>query len=197
MGHGNGLRKLALLFLSVFSTLTLSSCASENNYDMPREWNPCYNTHEHSDFVCIEDPTVYNRTMTEGEIIKILPNKPLPFDLFDARVGFQKDMTTYKVVLYIGSPDRYFIIVLGEGARFNACCSFRNKGDIVSQCGSVRYTLYESESDLMAEAEINGVSMFARTSGSFGTNDKQEFEAILECFSWYSFNAPRIDGIRP
>ena len=107
---------------------------------------------------------------------------------------FKEDRSVYKVVLYIGSPESYTVVALGEGAVWNACCSFSEKGQNKSLCADVEYTLYEFDGELMAEAIFNNNIMYTRTFGAMG---KKDFEAILECFSWYSKGNPDLSEIVP
>ena len=191
------LRRVMLLILCVSTLMILSACISESvqmSYDTPRQWKPVYNGHKHGAFISTAVPVAFQERMAEEDIAKILPEKPLPFAVDQAIVKFKEDRSVYSVVLYIGSAENYTAVALGDGAVMNYCCSFRNKGENKSPCGNVEYTLYELDDDLMAEAVINNIPLCART---FGTIEKQEFEAILECFSWYSAGNLYLQEITP
>jgi hypothetical protein len=163
------------------------------SFETPREWTPVYNAHEHYASLGSVFPIAFTERLTEEDIAKILPEKPLPFAVFKAFVKFKEDRTVYSVVLHIDSEESRTIVVLGDGAVMNYCCQFREKGENKSPCGTVEYTLYEFD-DLLAEAVINDTAMCARTNGAMS---KQDFEAILECFSWYSSGGPDLEQIVP
>ena len=185
------------LFLGVFILLNMPACTMEATnipYDTPREWTPVYNSHQHEGFCSIADLSAFQERLTEEDLAKILPDKPLPFKVDKAIVKFKEDRTVYEVVLCIGSRESNTTVVIGDGARHNFCCSFLKKGENKSPCGNLEYTLYQVGDDLMAETDIMGANMVART---FGRMSKQDFEAILECFSWYSIGKPKIYTIRP
>lgn len=191
------LRKIMPFLLCACLVLGMAGCARESavvSYDTPREWSPVYNLHQHESFMSMASPVAFQENLTEEDLENILPEKPLPFNVDKATVRFKEDRTVYEVVLYIGSRESYTAVVFGDGSRYNFCCSFLKKGENKSPCGKVEYTLYQVDDDLIAETEIMGVNIVART---FGTMSKQDFEAILECFSWYSSGYPRIYRISP
>lgn len=194
--YGCFLRRIMLLLLCICLLTLLPACTqkpSEMSYETPREWTPVYNAHEHYASLGSVFPIAFTERLTEEDIAKILPEKPLPFAVFKAFVKFKEDRTVYSVVLHIGSEESRTIVALGDGAVMNYCCQFREKGENKSPCGTVEYTLYEFD-DLLAEAVINDTAICARTNGAMS---KQDFEAILECFSWYSSGGPDLDQIVP
>lgn len=196
------LRRFLLSLLCFCALVILPACTQqpqEMSYETPREWTPVYNVHKHCAFVSRTFPVAFQEYMTDEDIVKILPKKQLPFAVNKAIVKFREDRSVYSVVLYIGSEESYTIVVLGDGVVMNYCCLFSNKGEDRSHCGDVEYTLYEFEllpekTGLLAEAVLNDVAMCFRNNG---TMSKRDFEAILECFSWYSTGNPNLDQIVP
>lgn len=202
----NHLRKRFLLFLCFCTFLVLTACQKtipqpditeeplEISYDTTREWMPVYNAHECELFVSMVLPIAFEETLTQEDIEKILPTKPLPCDVYSGKAMYKEDGTVYGVILYIGSPEKYITMAMGEGAAQSACCALMTPGKDKSFCGDVEYTLYEHGDELMAEAAFNGTLSFARV---FKAMEKQEFEAILECFSWYPDGKPDLTQIVP
>lgn len=185
------MRKCFLLFACVCTLLSLIAC---NDYETPREWTPVYNTHRCVMFVSRAFPIAYEERLSEDDIAEILPSKQLPFEVFRGDVDFMEDRSVYNVSLYIGTKSACTVLAMGPGAIYlNACCNFRDTGE-KSICGSVEYTLYEADNKLMAEVVINDMPMFFRT---YGEVSKQEFEEILECFSWYARGKPNLSKIEP
>jgi len=185
------MRKCLLLFVCACTLLSLTAC---NDRNTPREWTPVYNTHRCLSFVSRAFPIAYEERLSEDDIAEILPSKQLPFEVSSGRVDFMEDETVYHIVLYIGTESARTVLSMGPGAIYlNACCNFHDTGE-KSICGSVEYTLYEADDRLMAATVINGTSMFFRT---YGEVDKQDFEEILECFSWYTRGKPNLSKIKP
>lgn len=185
------------LFLGVFLLLNMPACTMEATnipYDTPREWTPVYNLHEHDFFISRSIPIAFHEDLSEEDLKEILPDKPLPFEVYSAIAAFQEDGSVYSVELGIGSENGDMCVFFSRDTTLYSCCMIMNKGKYKSCCGDLEYTLYDSNGDLMAETEILGTSMFART---YGSMSKQDFEAILECFSWYSIGKPKIYTIRP
>ena len=195
--YGRGLRKCILLLICICTLLVLTACSNEPaeiSYDTPREWTPVYNDHEHGLFISPVLPGAFEEELTQEDIAKLLPSKPLPYEVYRAKVMFKEDRSVYTVVLYIDSPEAKTVVAFGEGAMWSACCAVWKKGENQSLCADVEYTLYEFDNELKAEAVINDTNMHVRTRGA---KDKKHFEAILECFSWYSKGKPDLSQIVP
>lgn len=195
--YSSSFRKTMLLLLCVCNLLVMPACTSESSdmsYDTPREWTPVYNLHEHDIFILRSIPIAFHEDLSEEDLKEILPDKPLPFEVHSAIVAFQEDGSVYSVELGIGSENGDMCVFFSRDTTLYSCCMIMNKGKYKSCCGDLEYTLYDSNGDLMAETEILGTSMLART---YGSMSKQDFEAILECFSWYSTGKPKIYSITP
>lgn len=189
MKYNNRYRSCLLLLLCVCVLLSMTACSKS-----PRMWTPVYNAHQCRVFVSRAFPIAYEEDLTPEDIASLLPAKQLPFDVFRGSADFMEDRSVYHIALYIGSKEAYTVLSLGPAATMlNACCDFRDTGE-KSRCGNVEYTLFKSDDRLMAEAVINDTLMFART---YGEVDKQDFEAILECLSWYSGGKPNLAKITP
>ena len=182
------------LLLCICVIFSFAGC-QKPNYDIPREWTPVYNEHRCGLMVnpCLSD--LRTEEMTQEEIAKILPLKTLPIDVYKAYAMFEKSGKVYMVVLHIGSPEKYMSVSLGPGSYYSGCCvSFESDAE-KSVCGDVDYRLYIDNDNVIAKTTINNIDMLARTSGK-QTLEKQVFEAVLECFSWYAKGKPELKSIK-
>ena len=168
-----------------------------------REWNPTYNDHlcgiqaSWADRQC-----AFEEDLSQEQISLITPGKKLPWMSYTGHGYFKEDGSTLRVLLRLETQSgKKISIVIGSDASYYGCCISREPDAVKSACGDVVYTLYHRagnvEETLLAEATIGGQPILIRMRADNFKQDKQFFEDVLECFSWYDSEEPIISKIVP
>lgn len=204
----NHLRKRLCLLLCVCILLIMSACQKpapkqspvteeqlpEISYDTLREWTPIYHHHECGIFASFAPYIGAKKELTQEDIHKILPAKPLPFEVQSGEAWFDDNRSAIYVSLSIITPEGGVTVTMGQWTILLGCCTSFDPDVEASLCGDVEYRLYESENvngrTLIAKTMLQDVPMMART-----MSGKQDFEAVLECFSWYPDGKPDFSRI--
>lgn len=186
------------LCLALLLAVLLAGCGNVQGTETTdpiteREWTPIYNSHvcglqvQWSDSLC-----TCSEELTKEQAALFLPEKEIKDADISAAADFKKDGSVLRVKLFLKRADTDIIVVMGNDAEHSACCLSLEADAKPSVCGDVSYVIYEKDTDLLAQTTIHDLPVTMRLPGKNTQENKDFFEEVLECFSWYGKGKPTL-----
>lgn len=148
-------------------------------------------------------PGYFEEALSPEEITAIEPGKRMEWMNYSGMAGFDGNGNLLRIYLSVTTtlPDTMVSVTISE--KPDSPDHILPAEPVASPHGDVVYMVYQytsgSDTQLEAEAKINDIyfSFFMNTATDALETAKNDFEEILDCFTYYTEDMPKLDAIVP
>jgi len=145
----------------------------------------------------------FTENLSDTELAVLEPGMSFEDMTYSGYAGFDRDGNLLDVIMKVTTslPDNLVTVSIADYS-FGPCYVLGDK-EVVSICGNVEYKVYQYESGntvtLAAEAIINDLYFYFSmdTTKVDLEQAKEDFQCVLECFSYYEDGKPDLSIIVP